>query len=310
MQVDPDKWFRDKISDSFVQLHKVSAELYSGQTRYQAARVIRTGDFGKCLVLDGKIQSSELDEFVYHESLVQPAMIAHPRPESVFIAGGGEGATLREVLSHRSVKRAAMVDIDEAVIRICREYLPEWGRGAFDDSRAELHFQDARQFLADSPRRFDVIIIDLPDPLEGGPAYMLYTEEFYRLVRDRLTPDGIIEVQSGSTSLAQLQCLPAVNNTLKSVFPIVRACSVDMPCFGTPWGFCLASSTIDPVSLTPDEIDRRIQERGLRLKFYDGQTHRGMFALPHYVRESLARETRLIKDNKPLFVYGSHSESV
>ena len=112
MNTDPDKWFHDIISEDLIQLHSIKEVLYSGRTKFQNIEIIRTGSFGKCLVLDDKIQSSELDEFIYHEALVQPAMLTHPCPETVFIAGGGEGATLREVLSHKTVKRAVMIDIN------------------------------------------------------------------------------------------------------------------------------------------------------------------------------------------------------
>ena len=121
MDADPSKWFYDRISQDFIQLYRIEEVLYTGQTKFQSAEVIRSGSFGKCLVLDGKIQSSEVDEFIYHEALVQPPMITHPCPETVFIAGGGEGATLREVLSHKTVKRAVMVDIDEEVIALCKK---------------------------------------------------------------------------------------------------------------------------------------------------------------------------------------------
>ena len=111
MDTDPDKWLFDKISRDLIQLHSIEEVLYTGRTKFQSAEIIRTGSFGRCLVLDGKIQSSEADEFIYHEALVQPAMITHPSPETVFIAGGGEGATLREVLSHNTVKRAVMLTL-------------------------------------------------------------------------------------------------------------------------------------------------------------------------------------------------------
>ncbi len=124
MDTDPDKWLQDSISEDFIQMHRIEAVLYTGQTKFQAVQIIRSRSFGTCLVLDGKIQSSEADEFIYHEALVQPAMITHPCPETAFIAGGGEGATLREVLSHPTVQRAVMVDIDEEVIALCRQYLP------------------------------------------------------------------------------------------------------------------------------------------------------------------------------------------
>ncbi|GAG65643.1 unnamed protein product [marine sediment metagenome] len=204
MDTDPDKWFYDRVSRNLIQLHSIKEVLYTGQTKFQSAEVIRSGAFGKCLVLDGKIQSSEVDEFIYHEALVQPSMITHPSPETVFIAGGGEGATVREVLSHNTVRRAVMVDIDEEVIAICKKYLPDHSQGAFEDKRTELYHVDARDYLAKCGETFDIIIIDLPDPIEEGPAYLLYTQEFYQLVRDRLTGNGIICVQAGSSALTEL----------------------------------------------------------------------------------------------------------
>ena len=303
MDIDPDKWFYDRVSQNLIQLHSIEEVLYSGQTRFQSAEIIRTGSFGKCLVLDGKIQSSEADEFIYHEALVQPAMITHLHPETVFIAGGGEGATLREVLSHNTVKRAVMVDIDEQVVALCQKFLPDYNRGSFEDKRTELLHVDARDYLAKSQELFDIIIIDLPDPIEEGPAYLLYTQEFYQLVRDRLTENGIISVQAGSASLTELINLSAVNNTLKSVFPIVCPYQADIPCFGGPWGFCLASLNLNPVPLSPAEVDKRIVARSLDLKFYDGLTHQGLFSLPKYLRDELSAQTRLITDDQPLYLY-------
>ena len=303
MDADPDKWFYDRVSRDLIQLHSIEEVLYTAQTKFQSIEVIRTGSFGKCLVLDGKMQSSEVDEFIYHEALIQPAMITHPCPKTVFIAGGGEGATLREVLSHNTVKRAVMIDIDEEVITACRRFLPDHNQGAFEDKRTELYHVDAREYLAKSEEAFDIIIIDLPEPVEEGPAYLLYTQEFYQLVRDRLTPNGIISVQAGSASLNELLNLTAVNNTLQSVFPIVYPYQTDMPSFGGPWGFCLASPNLDPL-LPADEIDGRIAARSLKdLRFYDGLTHQGMFSLPKYLRSSLSRQARLITDNEPLYLY-------
>ncbi len=304
MGEDTDKWFRDKISQNFIQLHRIEEVLYRGHTRFQSIEIIRTGSFGKCLVLDNKIQSSEIDEFIYHEALVQPAMITHPHPEKVFIAGGGEGATLREVLSHQTVKRAVMIDIDEEVIATCKKYLPDYHRGAFEDKRTELRHTDAREYLAKSGETFDIIIIDLTEPVEEGPAYLLYTKEFYQLVRDRLNDNGIISVQAGSASLNELLCLTAVYQTLKSVFPIVCAYQADIPSFGGSWGFCLASLKLNPVQLSAGEIDRRLAARALNgLRFYDGTSHQGIFSLSKYLRSALAAQTRLITDNQPLFIY-------
>lgn len=303
MDIDPNKWFQDKVSRDLIQLHSIEEVLYRGQTRFQFAEIIRSGSYGKLLVLDGKIQSSEADEFIYHEALVQPAMLTHPHPGTVFIAGGGEGAVLREVLAHRTVKRAVMVDIDGEVVALCQKYLPDYSQGAFQDKRTELLYTDAREYLAKSRELFDIIIVDLPDPIEEGPAYRLYTREFYQLVRERLTASGIISVQAGSASLTELLNLASVNKTLKSVFPIVCPYQTDVPCFGGPWGFCLASLKLDP-KLSPPEVDKRISARSLtHLRFYDGLTHQGIFSLPKYLREELKKEGRLITDNEPLYIY-------
>jgi len=304
MDIDPDKWFYDRVSQNLIQLHSIEEVLYTGQTKFQSIEIIQTGSFGIGLVLDGKIQSSEADEFIYHEALVQPAMITHPCPETVFIAGGGEGATLREVLSHNTVKRAVMVDIDEEVIAICKEYLPNHSRGSFEDKRTELYHVDARDYLANSKDLFDIIVIDLPDPIEEGPAYLLFTQEFYQLVRERLTTNGIICVQAGSAALNELLNFTAVNNTLKSVFSIVCPYHVDVPSFGGPWGFCLASQNLDPLLLSVDEVDCRLSARSVAsLKFYDGLTHQGIFSLPKCLRDALSKPGRLITDREPLYIY-------
>jgi spermidine synthase len=306
MDTDPDtQWLRDKISEDFLQLHRLDGVPYEGRTRYQSVQIVRTRDLGLCLVLDGKIQSSERDEHIYHEALVQPAMIAHPGTETVFIAGGGEGAALREALSHKTVKRAVMVEIDEEVTALSRKYFPVLSRGAFEDKRTELYHVDARGYLEKTRDRYDVIIIDLPDPIEKGPACLLFTQEFYKIVLDRLTENGIIAVQAGSASPTELLNLTAVSNTLRSVFPLVVQYATYMQSFGGPWGFCLASRGNDPSLFSPGEIDQRIKARGLKgLRFYDGITHRNMFSLPRYIREALAVQQRIITDKNPLYLYG------
>jgi len=304
MDTDPHRWYQDKINEDFLQLHRIEETLYQGRTKYQDARVMRSRKLGICLVLDDKIQSSELDEHIYHEGLVQPVMLAHPKPEKVFIAGGGEGATLREVLQHKSIKKAEMVDIDDKVTELSLKYLPDHAGKSFKDKRAAAFHVDARKYLEDSKENFDVIIMDLPDPIEGGPAAMLFTQEFYQTVRNHLTTGGLISVQAGSANPTELLNLTAVNTTLKKVFPTVVQCVVYVPCFGGPWGFCVASLKHNPALLTAEEVDKRIKARGIKgLRFYDGETHRGMFAVPRYIREAVAKQKRVITDKKPLYLY-------
>jgi spermidine synthase len=297
-------WFHDGLSPDLGMLHRVGEYLYAGRSAYQGIEVIRTRSFGTCLVLDGKIQSSEADEFIYHESLVQPAMIAHPEPRTVLIAGGGEGATLREVLRHRSVEQATMVDLDEQVVEVCRKYLPSFSAGAFDDPRAELIIGDARRFVEESPRTFDVIIIDLPDPLEVGPAQLLYTREFYTAVKHRLAPGGIISVQSESSRWYDLNAFVAIVRTISDVFAHAAPYQAHIPSFSSLWGFTAASETLAPEILGCDEVNERIARRvDGSLRSYDGRTHAGIFSLPKHIRTALASAGNVITDTSPLAVY-------
>ena len=306
---DPDnpdkrKWLYDEVSPDLAQLHRIKKVIYSGRTEFQSIEIVDTRSFGVCLVLDGKIQSSERDEFIYHEALVHPAMLSHACPETVFIAGGGEGATLREVLAHKTVKKVVMVDIDSQVIDICRRFLPEFHRGSFDDSRLELCFADARKYLQETRDRFDVVIIDLVEPLEEGPACLLYTQEFYQLVKERLNPDGIMSVQSGASGWTNLQNFTAIINTLKSVFAIVCPYQAYVPSFVDLWGFTTASQNINPTELLSEDADHRIAARLLnKPKSYDGLTHQSLFTLPKHTRHQLAITKRIITDKKPIVVH-------
>lgn len=298
------RWLIEAQSPEEGHLHGIRNFLYSGHTQYQSLDILELGSYGKCLVLDGRIQSTLADEFIYHEALVHPPMLTHPNPQQVFIVGGGEGATLREVLRHRSVKRALMVDIDREVVLKCRELLPEFHQGSFDDSRTELKFVDGRKYLEETSETFDVILIDISEPVQEGPAYLLFTREFYEVVRERLNRPGVIALQAGSVSCVGGECFAAVYSTLKSVFPLVTPYTVFVPSYGIPWGFCMASpdAGTDPFSLKGiDELIRaRVQ---VELRFYDDLTHQGIFSLPKHIRARLAQEQQIIEDNAPLFTF-------
>lgn len=301
---DKHKWFHDYISPDLTMLHSVTEVIYSGQSKHQSIDIINTGSFGICLILDGKTQSSESDEFLYHEALVHPVMLTHTKPEKIFIAGGGEGATLREVLRHKSVKRVTMVDLDKEVVDICRRFLPSFHQDSFDDPRVELHFADAREYLKKCPDKFDAAIIDLADPLAEGPARFLYTQEFYQIVKQRLKPDGIMSVQAESATWADLQNFAAIANTLKTVFAVVRPYQVHIPSFTSLWGFISASENLDPTKLVPEEIDARIRVRiSKELKSYDGLTHESMFTLPKHIRQQLAATKKITTDKEPILTY-------
>ena len=297
-------WHYELITPDLYQAERIGHVFFSGRTPYQEVVVQDGAAFGRSLVLDGKTQSTEVDEFVYHEGLVHPAMISHPAPTSVFVAGGGEGATIREVLKHNAVESVVMVDIDSKVVDLCREYLPNHHRGSFDDPRVRLVCADALAYLESTSERFDIVIIDVPDPLEAGPAYLLFTQEFYSLIRDRLRSGGAMVSQSGPTGPSFYeQCFSAVANTVASVFPAVTMSETFVPSFGSTWGFVIGSLGEDPGALSPEEVDARIAARITgQLRYFDGTTLRGMVSVPKYLRDSVASESRIITRDTPLFV--------
>ncbi len=303
------KWLLETIYPDLIMMLKVREVFYSGKTQFQQVEVLGSDIYGRSLVLDGKTQSTERDEHIYHESLVHPAMLMHPEPKQVFIAGGGEGGTLREALAHHSVSQVVMVDLDREVVDLCKEYLPNHHQGSFDDPRVSLQHDDARAYLQNTEERFDVMIMDLVDPLEGGTAGLLYTQEYYQIAKSRLKPGGILVTQSGPAGLISFQeCFTTIVNTLSQVFGYTKPCQVHVPSFQTLWGFTLASDTElpdlespsrDPVNQVDGLIDRRLSKS---LRFYDGETHRSMFALPKFLRLGIGEETRINRDDAPVFM--------
>ena len=304
MTVPPWKWFIEYTHPTQAHMHGIEGFVYSGKTKYQAVEIIDTHFYGRCLILDGKIQSSEYDEYIYHETLIQPAMILHPAPISVMVVGGGEGAVLREILRHPSVERVVMVDIDQEVVELCKNYMPSWHQGAFEDPRVEVIYMDAREYLQVNEQAFDIIFMDLTEPLDDGPAYMLFTRQFYSLVTKRLNPAGIIALQAGSFNPKLLECHSAICNTLSTSFSVVRSYASFIPSYDSVWGFALASNEYDPLKLSVCEVDQRIAGRDISsLKYYDGETHQGVFAVPKDVRQAKAKERKIIEDGHPLFIY-------
>jgi spermidine synthase len=298
------KWFFETTTAFEGHMHAIARTIVETQTKFQHVEILQTAAYGKTLVLDGRIQSSQGDEFIYHEALVHPGMLATAEPpRSALVIGGGEGAALREILKYPSIKRAVMVDIDDEVVGLCKRHLPEMHRGAFDDPRTEVRHEDARAYLERTSDRFDLIISDLVEPLEEGPACLLYSREFYRIVHQRLSPTGTFTMQAGMTKIGETAFFTAVHRTLREAFPVVAGYQSFVSCFGTPWGFILASRKIDPRRQDAPSIDRLIAERVKGdLAYWDGLTHQHAFALPRHLRRAIDSETRIATDARPLVV--------
>ena len=282
--------------------HRVRKVVYAGTTQYQRVELLDTYDFGLCLVLDGKLQSSAFDEWIYHEALVHPAMLTHPHPRRVAIIGGGEGATAREALKHSCVEEAVMVDLDREVVELARRRLRFMHRGALDHPKLKLVFMDGRKFLEEAERGFDVIIVDVTDPLAGGPSYLLYTKEFYDLASNKLTEEGVLATQATSTTYS-LECFASIAKTVASSFPIARAYKAWVPSYSSEWGFVIGSKRHDPAKLSAKTIAERLRRRGVKaLKFYTARLHRQLFTHPKYLEKALKERGRLIKDDQPIYM--------
>lgn len=285
--------------------YQIKQAVCTKQTKFQLVEILDTKSYGLALFLDNMPQSSEIDEFVYHEGLVHPALVAHPKPKTLLIAGGGEGATLREVLKHRTVSQATMIDIDKEAVELCKKYLVKWHRGSFDNPKVRLLYQDARNYLERTDQIFDCIFIDVTDPLPGSPSYLLYTKEFYQTAYKKLSPDGILATQAESANINNLTCFLAITKTLSQIFSVVRPYRINVPFYADLWGFVLASKKYDPFKMIPKKVDRVLKRRGCQgLDFYDGEAHQAIFSLPKYLRSKLKKEKRIITDKKPLFFLG------
>ncbi len=302
MSFDEHKWFIEKTSPHTAHMFSISSFVTSLKTKYQQVEIADSDFFGRMLILDGKIQSSQYDEYIYHEALVHPAMLLNPSPRRVLVTGGGEGATLREIFKHPGVEKVVMVDLDREVVELCREHLGSWHRGSFEDGRLELVYMDARQYLEQSEEQFDIIISDVPEPVERGPALKLFTRQYFDLIKERLASGGVLALQAGDFSLPFIGAHSAIHNTLRQNMALVKSYRAFVPSFNTEWGYILASP--GPLEIPgAAEYDRSIEARKLDLKFFDGQSSAGMFALPLDSRKIIAEETEIIDDGNLLTIY-------
>ncbi len=296
----PSQWYIevDKPSKGF--FAAIDEVYVVKKTKFQQCQLVHSPAHGKVLILDGRVQSTELDEGEYHEYTVQPAMLSHPNPESVLVIGGGEGASAREVLKHKSVRRLVMVDIDRDAVLFCKKYLPEWHRGAFDDRRMKLVFADARKYVERTREKFDVVIVDLSEPVSDGPAVFCYTREFYDAIRRRLNPGGLVAVQTDVVSIDWCEFYPHLYKTLRHVYGAAGSVAFFLSCINCMWSstVCGAPADLNLAVFSNLDVDFLARRRRVPLRFYDTIMHRRISAMPKYVRRSQADPAAKILTDK------------
>lgn len=301
-----DQWIGEELTPHDVWQHRVTNVLTSCQTPFQTLAVVDSGAYGRALVLDNRWQTCTGDEFLYHEPIVHTPLILHGNPRRVLIAGGADGGAAREALKWKSVEEIRMVDIDGAAVEACRTWLPEIHQGSLNHPRVQVEIGDAYDVIAQE-RNWDVIIADLTDPIEDGPAYKLFTREFFTLCRQALSPGGVFVNQAGSMSPPLLTPLARTAKTIESVFEHTAVMSIFVPTYGSPWGMVLASD--QPINPFPsvEEIDKQIaQSINGTLRMFDGRTLLGLLQAPLHVRDRIASETTIYSlDNPPQLSRGN-----
>ena len=274
--------------------YTTSRLVHSRQSEWQLLEILDTPEFGRVLRVDGVTMTSERDEFYYHENLVHVPAVAHREPQNVLIIGGGDGGALEEILKHACVRHVSLVELDAAVIELSSRYLRSIHRGAFRDPRLTLHFADGRQWLARCEHEFDLILLDLTDPI--GPSQALYTAEFYQLCRSRLAKGGILALHVESP-VARPHTFARIVATLRSTFEKVRPYLVYVPTYGTWFAMATASASVDPIADSVEGMTSRLSERSLAdLRYYNPATHFAAFALPNFILDILRRDVRIVTD--------------
>ncbi len=252
------------------------------QTPYQLIEVFDTPTLGRLMRLDGANMTSERDEFFYHESLVHPVAIAHAAPRKVLIIGGGDGGSSEEILKHPSVEHVVLAELDQDVIHMAKKYLHAVHRDVFANSKLDVRIVDGVDFVKSTADRFDLIFLDLTDPV--GPATALYTQSFYAHLKQAMAPGGALVLHLGSP-LYHPKRVSGCTADLRATFAKVVPYFVHIPCYGGTWGFAVASDTLNLCEIGAVEIERRLSARNISdLLFYSGDIHHAMLALPAYIK--------------------------
>ncbi len=279
-------WFDETLALGLQLALEVTEEVHRERTGHQDLVIYDTRLYGRVLALDGIIQITERDEFIYSEMMAHVPILAHGSARHVLIIGGGDGAVLEEVLKHRAVERASLVEIDPHVVELSRTYLPAISGNAFDDPRTELIFADGAAFVAASDLRPDIIIVDSTDPV--GPGEALFSEAFYAGCRRCLAPGSIMVTQSG-VPMTQPQELTDAQSRLTQCFADVSCYAASVPTYaGGLMAFGWAGDDPQKRLIGEAALDERFAEAAIDTSYYTPAVHRCAFALPPYITRLMA----------------------
>ena len=277
-------WVRESLHPDYAQSLRVGRMLYDSETEHQRLKVFENDTFGRVLTLDDVVQTTEGDNFIYHEMMAHVPIFAHGAASRVLIIGGGDGGMAREVLRHQSVAHVTMVEIDAGVVEFSKTYLPMLSQGAFDDTRLDLVIADGADFIRSATDRYDVIIVDSTDPI--GPGEVLFSDTFYGHAKRRLAPGGILVTQNGVPFL-QGDELTGTMRAFTALFADATCYLATIPTYaGGPMAFGWGTDG-DARGVSLDVLKERFDAAGIDTGYYTPEGHLGAFALPGYVRKLL-----------------------
>jgi len=276
-------WITERLHDHYAQSLRVDEMLYDSKTEHQRLKVFQNGTFGRILTLDDVVQTTEGDNFIYHEMLTHVPILAHGAAKRVLIIGGGDGGMAREALRHASVEHVTMVEIDAGVVDFSKEYLPMLSQGAFDDPRLNLVINDGAAFMRETDQKFDVIVVDSTDPI--GPGEVLFTNTFYGHAARALTDDGIIVTQNG-VPFMQGEELTGTMRAFKTLFADHSCYLATIPTYaGGPMAFGWGSHSKSARTVSLADLEKRFAAAGIETDYYTPEVHKAAFALPGYVKK-------------------------
>lgn len=278
-----DLWFTENHTKDVKLSLRVNKQLVSVQSEFQRIDVFESVEFGRILTLDGYLMVTEKDEYIYHEMIVHVPMATNPKIRKVLVIGAGDGGAIRELARYKTVEKIDMVEIDKAVVDVCKEYLPQTAC-CLEDERVTIYYEDGLRFVRDKVDEYDLIIVDSTDPFGVGEG--LFTKEFYGNCYKALSDDGILVNQNESTFYASYSNLmKRAHSRIKSFFPIALVYQAHIPTYPSGhWLFGFASKKYDPRADLQDEWWNSL---GLRTRYYNTILHRGCFAIPNNVRDEL-----------------------
>ena len=281
-----DLWYSEMQTENVRFSIKVERQLVSVKSEFQQIDVFNSYEFGKILALDGYLMVTEKDEFIYHEMMTHVPMAANPGIETVLVIGAGDGGTVRELVRYATIKRIDMVEIDKAVVDVCKAYLPQTA-SKLNDPKVNIYYEDGLKFVRHQKEAYDLIIVDSTDPF--GPGEGLFTKEFYGNCFNALKGNGILVNQHESPYYNQdAQAMQKIHRRMKKVFPISEVYQAHIPTYPSGhWLFGFSSKEIKPLNGLDAQAWNSL---GIKTKYYNTDLHKGAFALPNYVKELLADE--------------------